>query len=160
MPTVWWLLFVVMLVGLVIVPLGVSWGAEAQQPARESPLGATVQSATRLGEFPLHRLEIEEVYVQQSLHAMYVLGWDRGVQWDSYVDWRMGMEYTFWPWGNSGWRDAWAKTPGERFAEWWVGYCVINCDNYRCDLGEGACAEVEAELAAGFDVALSGVTER
>ena len=148
------------LLALALVLLATS-AVSADQPPRESPQAApSVQYATRLGEFPLHRLEIEEVYIQQSLNAMYVLGWSRGTQWDSYWDWRMGQEYTFWPWGNSGWRDDWALTPGQHFAKWWVGYCVINCDNYRCDLGEGPCADIEAQLAAQFDVALSGVTER
>lgn len=112
----------------------------------------------KLGPFPAMKPEIENVYIQQSLRAIEILGWSRGEDEDTYFDWRMGMEYTFrpWDWDSSVWRSAWAKTPGERFARWWVGYCVINCE--ACQ-GEG-CNEIEGELASDFDEALARVTAR
>lgn len=96
----------------------------------------------------------EQVYIQQSLRAMRLLGWDRDA-WDSHIDWQVGMAYTFA--SMTVGRGDLGLTPGQRFAKWWVGYCVINCDNYHCDLGEGACADIEAQLAADFDAAMGAI---
>lgn len=106
--------------------------------------------------------DAEQVYVAKSLRAMRILGWNRGEQVDSWVDWQMGQRYTFEPWAVDGdqWRADWSLTPGQRFAKWWVGYCIINCEHYVCDNRVGECEEIQAELAADFDAALAKVTER
>jgi len=105
--------------------------------------------------------DAEQVYVAKSLRAITILGWNRGDQVDSWFDWQMGKRYTFEPWAVDGdqWRADWSLTPGQRFAKWWVGYCIINCNNYTCDTQAGECSEMQAELAADFDAALAKITE-
>lgn len=148
----------ILAVAFLLAFVGVAQADNAYMPVAQGTGGRF----SGFGSIPPLKTEIEQVYVQQTLNAHYVLGWNRGPQWDSYVDWTMGREYTFrpWDWDSGVWRDAWAQTPGQRFAHWWVGYCVSNCDNYVCDLSEGPCADIEAQLAADFDIALSSVTAR
>jgi hypothetical protein len=85
------------------------------------------------------------VYIQQSLRAMRVLGWNRGAEWDSNIDWQVGMAYVFAP--QTVGRGDLDLTQGQRFAKWWAGYCPVNCDNPVTE-------ELRAELAADFDVAM------
>jgi hypothetical protein len=87
----------------------------------------------------------EQVYVQQSLRAMRLLGWNRGPEWDSNIDWQVGQAYTFAPMTVG--RGDLDLTQGQRFAAWWTGYCPVNCDN-------PATEELRAGLAADFDAAM------
>jgi hypothetical protein len=87
----------------------------------------------------------EQVYIQQSLRAMRVLGWNRGAEWDSNIDWQVGMAYVFAP--QTVGRGDLDLTQGQRFAAWWAGYCPVNCDN-------PVTPEMEAQLAADFDAAM------
>lgn len=145
-------MFVILALGLVVAPL-----AMAGRP--DVATGTVVAQSTRLGPFEPLKPETEEVYIQQSLRAIYLLGWNRGPEWDSHFDWLMGREFTFRPWDHNGWRDFWAMSPGQRFARWWTGYCVaegMNCDNCA---GSG-CDALKAQLATDFDIALSARVER
>lgn len=120
-----------------------------------SPAAMADRGAVRVtGKPSFMAPDVDAVYVQQSLRAQYILGWDRGPQVDSWWDWEMGRVFTFRPWEAPGWREYWAWTPGQRFAKWWVDYCVMHCE--KC---VGDCAELRVQLAEAFDGALVGVTE-
>jgi hypothetical protein len=141
----------------VVLALWTGMAARAEQPTRD--ISAQGRTTTRLGPFPALAPEVEYVYVNEALCALETLRLHRGCEPDRYFDWTMGREYTFRPWDiDSGeWRAAWAQTPGERFATWWVGFCLAG----SCEACEGTgCAEIQTAMAVKFDVALSAVTAR
>lgn len=112
------------------------------------------------GLAPFEPHDAEQVYIQQSLTVMRELGWNRGTEADSWWDWQMGQRYTFEPWAAGYPREDWALTPGQRFAKWWLGYCIINCDALQCDIRAGECMDEYERIAERFDTALARTTER
>jgi hypothetical protein len=125
-------------------PLAVSFWMRTQYSPGEPLIAA---SWPMLGG-SLSERTAEQVYIQQSLRAMRVLGWNRGAEWDSYVDWQVGMAYVFAP--QTVGRGDLDMTQGQRFAAWWAGYCPVNCDNPVTE-------ELRAELAADFDAAMGAI---
>ncbi len=151
----YWVVLALAVVFLVVAPLAMAGGRDVATGSL-----VTAQSGTLLGPYPALKPEVEEVFIQQTLRAMHILGWNRGAEWDSHVDWLAWREYTFRPWDWGYPREDWYKSPGQRHAEFGVRYCVINCDNYQCEPGTGPCAVIEAQLANEFDIALYAVTAR
>ena len=153
-----WLVLMLVMGLIIAAPWILAWGANAQGRARAEPTPAVEAQRvkTLLGPYPAIKPEMEELYIRQSLCAIDRLGLHRGCQWDAQVDWLFGREFTYRPWDWGGWRDSWSKTPGERFARWWVGYCVA----HSCEACEGeGCAEIEAAMGEGFDAELAKITE-
>lgn len=122
-------------------PLAVSFWMRTQYSPGEPLIAA---SWPVLGT-SLAQRTAEQVYVQQSLRAMRLLGWNRGAEWDSHVDWQVGMAYVFAP--QVVGRGDLGLTPGQRFAAWWADYCPVNCDN-------PVTVELREQLAADFDAAM------
>ncbi len=162
--------WVVVLAGLILLAASGALVARADEPVVDREAFVV---KTRLGPFAPMKAEVEEVYITQTLWAIQRLGLRMEPNYN-HVDWLFGREYTFrpWDWDSNVWRlyahrpaqrsldvsmQAWAETPGQRFAKWWVGYCIAsNCTT--CD-GEG-CAGIRDELGAKFDLALSAITAR
>lgn len=132
-----------LILALVVIVLCIGGPALADNPPRD------VEAQARP---PFEAPDAEAVYVQQSLRAIYILGWNRGDQQDSWWDWQMGQRYVFEPWAVGYPRDVWTQTPGARFAWWWSRY-PMNCDNEVTE-------ELVAQLAEDFDNALEGVAAR
>jgi hypothetical protein len=125
-------------------PLAVSFWMRTQY----SPGDPLIASSWPMLGTSLAQRTAEQVYVQQSLRAMRLLGWNRGAEWDSHVDWQVGMAYVFAP--QVVGRGDLGLTPGQRFAAWWADYCPVNCDNPVTD-------ELREQLAADFDAAMGAI---
>jgi len=125
-------------------PLAVSFWMRTQY----SPGGPLIASSWPILGASLAERTAEQVYVQQSLRAMRLLGWNRGPEWDSHIDWMVGMSYVFAPMTVG--RGDLDLTQGQRFAKHWADYCPVNCDNPVTD-------ELREQLAADFDVAMASL---
>lgn len=145
------------LVALALLLL-VGSAAQADNPPRESPQVRIQSKASAWFDTrPPLSPAIERLYINRTLCTIERLGLKRGCNYDSYVDWLMGIEYTFRPWEVDPdiWRDC--KTPGQRHAEFWTAYCVAG----SCDACEGSgCNALRDELATDFDIELSAITAR
>jgi len=133
--------------------------AQADNPPRESPQARIQGKASAWFDTrPPLSPAIERLYINQTMCAIERLGLKRGCNYDFFVDWMMGIEHTFRPWEVDP--DVWrgdCRTPGQRHAEFWAGYCVAG----NCEVCEGSgCDALRDELATKFDVELSAITAR